>query len=200
MSAADLSRSFAATLTPAGRGAVAVIGICGPLAESALARQFQRGEKSRGLTSVAPGHPEKFDVIPPLRQILYGIWQPRDQAVGLCDTAARPCEDVVLTRFETHWELGCHGGAIAAPAILRDLAAAGIETISWHEWLALTSKNRLQASAAVALAAAQSPAAALALLQAAPLTEQALRELIAAYCDAPRGVRCIHPRTPRTYW
>lgn len=157
MSAGEFSRSFAAALTSSGRGAVAVIGIRGPLAEAALAQHFQRG-----------GH-ATLDAIP-LRRILYGTWQPRDNPAG-------PREDVVLTRFETHWELGCHGGAIAAPAILRDLTAAGIESVSWQEWLTLTSKNRLQASTAVALAAAQSPPAALALLRAKELTEKRLREL-----------------------
>jgi len=194
MSAAVASRSYAAVLTGAGRGAVAVIGIRGPQAEAALARHFQRGssKSSNGCLVSNEESPQRAElgaslrsdpshpIDAPERRILYGTWQPRDNDVG-------PREDVVLTRFETHWELGCHGGAIAAPAILRDLAAAGIETISWQEWLALTSKNRLQASASVALAAAQLPAAALALLQTAPLTEQALRELIAAYCDAPTG-------------
>ncbi len=180
MSAAELPRSIAATLTPAGRGAVAVIGIRGPLAETALARHFQRGGQSIAARSVSEGEmtpslklraTKDVDNIRPLRRILYGTWQPRDHST-------EPREDVVLTRLETHWELGCHGGAIAAAAILRDLAGAGIETVSWQEWLTATAKNRLQASAAQALAAAQSPAAAFALLRAAELTEPALQELL----------------------
>ncbi len=182
MNAAAASRSFAAPLTPAGRGAVAVIGIRGPLADAALAHHFQRGGNSIVARSVneevlSPSltlRARKNAEPPPLRRILYGTWQ-------ACPDQLGPCEDVVLTRFETHWELGCHGGAIAAAAILGDLAAAGIETIAWQEWLTLTSKNRLQASAAVALAAAQSPAAALALLRAELLTEQVLRELLDSF-------------------
>lgn len=179
MSATELPRTFAATLTPSGRGAVAVIGIRGPLAEAALARHFQRNGQAMAAHSVGeqvlspwPTQRATNDTAnASLRRIMYGTWQPRDNATG-------PREDVVLARLETHWELGCHGGAIAAPTILRDLAAAGIQTISWQDWLALPSKNRLQASAAMALAAAQSPAAALTLLRAAPLTELALRELL----------------------
>jgi tRNA modification GTPase len=174
MSAAELPRSIAATLTPSGRGAVAVIGIRGPLAEETLARHFERPD--RVLTSFVPGHPNNT----PLRRILYGTWQSNAEQIG-------PREDVVLTRLETHWELGCHGGAIAAMSILRDLAAAGIETVSWQEWLTATAKNRLLASAAQALAAAQSPAAALALLRAAPLTEQALRELLDCFSEQRSG-------------
>jgi tRNA modification GTPase len=174
MSTAVPARSFAATLTPAGRGAVAVIGIHGPLADTVLARHFQRPD--RGLTSFDPGHPDNT----PLRRILYGTWQSSAEHTG-------PREDIVLTRLETHWELGCHGGAIAAASILRDLNAAGLETTSWQEWLAITSKNRLQASAAVALAAAQSSPAALALLRAAPLTEQTLRDLLALHDSEMRA-------------
>jgi tRNA modification GTPase len=185
MSSGAASRSFAATLTPAGRGAVAVIGIRGPSAEAALARHFERGAQSNLASSISevvlsPSLSLRSTTDTPERRIMYGTWQPRDNATSAC-------EDVVLTRFETHWELGCHGGAIAVPAILRDLAAAGLETISWQEWLALTSKNRLQASAAVALASAQSSAGALVLLRAASLTEQALRELLSYFDDHTSG-------------
>lgn len=103
---------IAARLTPAGRGAVAVIGLYGdalPIT-TALATFFSTN-------SATPWHER------PPRQLIYGRW------------GSQPAEDVVLCRTDNNrWEIQCHGGDAAVRRILNDLAEGDIQTTTSEEF------------------------------------------------------------------
>lgn len=105
------SATYVVELTPAGRGAVAVVAIDGANALAAVQNYFV-ASSGRVLDRV------------PLQQIAFGRW---GQASGE--------ELVVARRSETHIEVHCHGGLAAVGRIVADLVAAGCQEISWREWL-----------------------------------------------------------------
>ncbi len=102
---------FAASLTPVGRGAVAVIAVHGEVAHQAILRCFQ---------PATPLPPAVGDSPPlPLRQIRYGQWQ--------SPLAERAAESVVVFATAADYaEVHCHGGQAAVAAILNDLTAVGV--------------------------------------------------------------------------
>lgn len=92
-------------LTPAGRGAVAVIQIVGPShqLESAFAQCF------------VPAIPQAM-ASATIGRLIYGRW------------GHATSEDVVLCRTsDDTWEVQCHGGTAAVQQILTDLQSSGIE-------------------------------------------------------------------------
>lgn len=92
-------------LTPAGPGAVAVLQLELPTAESA-AHVLVKFEISPAVSLKAPVH------LAPINRILFGQWRG---------------EDVLLVRTAiTRWELHCHGGPAAVRRILDDLAEVGV--------------------------------------------------------------------------
>ena len=101
----------AAMLTPAGRGAVAVIGVKGPVEKlDAAFRQLFQAANGKLLSEQ------------PLGRICYGHW------------GGEVSEDIVIARVsETCVEVNCHGGVAAVDRILVDLTNAGFATVSWQE-------------------------------------------------------------------
>jgi len=129
-------------LTPPGRGAVATLAVTGPQATELVAANFR----------AASGRPLPAS---PLGRIVLGRWCP-DQTPGE--------EVVVCRRGEADVEIHCHGGRLAAEAIVRSLVAAGAVEIPWQAYAASCEPGRLEAEARVALAAARTERAAAILL------------------------------------
>ncbi|OYW18944.1 MAG: hypothetical protein B7Z55_09740, partial [Planctomycetales bacterium 12-60-4] len=103
----------AARLTAAGRGAVAVIRVCGAwLDRYDRAEALFRPVNGKGLAEQ------------PLKRVLYGRW-------GWSSS-----EDVVVCRTaEDVFEVQCHGGEAAVARILADLSELGIPTVASDEQL-----------------------------------------------------------------
>ncbi len=122
-------------LTPAGRGAVAVVGIEGSAAASAAGGFFCAANR-RPLDEQ------------PLNRIVYGRWASAESAVD-------DCEDLVVCRRSgTRVEIHCHGGTQSSAQIVADLIAAGCKEIDRLEWLRLEIDCPIRAAAQLALAQA----------------------------------------------
>lgn len=104
--------TIAACLTPAGRGAIATIGVRGPAALAAVEQHF------------APHQPRPLRDYP-VNRIVFGRWTSRwgEEELVVCRTA----EDTV--------EIHCHGGTAATSAILAALASHGCLEVSADEWI-----------------------------------------------------------------
>jgi tRNA modification GTPase len=126
-------------LTPAGRGAVAVVAVTGPQAIAAVDRFFRaRNRRLLSEQSVA--------------RILYGNWAASGEDLVVCRRAA----DLV--------EIHCHGGSQAVAKITSDLCRASCSEIPWQDWLARQSSDALETEAQIALARAASTRSAAILL------------------------------------
>ncbi|MCU0872536.1 MAG: 50S ribosome-binding GTPase [Pirellulaceae bacterium] len=122
-----------AVLTPPGRGAVATIGVAGPQATQLVAP----------ILRAAAGRP-LIDV--PLGRIVFGRW---------C-AAQTPSEEVVVCRRAAdEIEIHCHGGRLAAGAIVGSLVAGGAREISWQEFAGRREPGHLETEVRQALAAAR---------------------------------------------
>ena len=103
------SNTICARLTPAGRGAVAVIGLHGENADSVLEQCF-RPAQGAAFSQAQVG------------KIVYGIWQ----STG---------EDLIVTRRSSdHFEVHCHGGNTACAAILKSLHEFDVREVSAAEY------------------------------------------------------------------
>lgn len=126
------SQLTAARLTPAGRGAVATIRVCGRDAEShrESIRSDSVRDSSSGVNPLRPldsmfraanGAPLSEQ---PLFRVSFGQW-------GTADV-----EELVVCRLSaTTLEIHCHGGDAAVRRILDDLVVAGCEVATWQELL-----------------------------------------------------------------
>jgi tRNA modification GTPase len=115
-------------LTPPGRGAVAVVTVDGPRALEVIRHFFVP-------VTAWPASG------PPLGRIMLGRW---GDAIG---------EELVVCRREANrFEIHCHGGAAAAPAIVRQLAQFDCTTLSWQEWLRHSESDPIRAAARIDLA------------------------------------------------
>lgn len=124
--------TFAAQLTPVGRGAVATILVRGSRAQEMVARYFVSA--SAGPLNL------------PHHRIRFGRWQ-RDPA--------HAGEELVLCRTaDDAIEIHCHGGTAAAEAILADLEAAGAQRQTWQVAIA-AEHDAISAAALIALAEAR---------------------------------------------
>jgi tRNA modification GTPase len=133
--------SSARTLTPPGTGAVAVIEVLlDDSVSPAIAFAAFSADPQRHLAQV------------PIGRIVYGRWNR---------------EDVILVRTaNNHWEIQCHGGAVASQQILTDLQSAGIVesgsslgerlTIGELQWLIEQTVIRCRTRQTATLAVAQS--------------------------------------------
>ena len=172
----------AALLTPAGRGAVAVIATRGSVA-AAVIDQYFRAANGRPLSEQGAG------------QVILGRW--RD---GGADTTGE--EVIVSPRSDGVVEVHCHGGAAAAGRILAALASGGCKTLLWQEWLALEASAPEIANVDQALAAARTLRTASILLDQrggalARELEAAHRELNAGDSAAARGrLERVRARAP----
>ena len=103
-------RNVCALLTPAGRGAIAVVALRGPLAERTLDDHFCSASEIKLLKN-------------PQRRIFYGRWTPTN-------------EDVVVVRSAAGvFEVNCHGGVTASASIVRNLQESGFEVLDQISWI-----------------------------------------------------------------
>jgi tRNA modification GTPase len=115
-----------ARLTPAGRGAVAVVALRGPTAGNALASCFERAAGS-AVTAISVG------------RVVFGRWQ---------GNASRAGEDVVVARLsDEHWEIHCHGGEAAVAAVMEALAERGVVRQQAAAWCLGEHSDPLAAAA-----------------------------------------------------
>lgn len=135
MTSGEHRTSYAALLTPHGRGAVATIAYEGDLSVIDALHLF-RPVNGRALV----------DQI--IDRIVYGHW------------GEEPAGDVVVCRTAgDSIEINCHGGLAASTRILTQLESAGAIHQSWHEWIERT-EGSFAADVAAAFAAAATPRAA----------------------------------------
>jgi tRNA modification GTPase len=78
-------------------------------------------------------------------RIAYGRWHRPDNQTS---------EEVVVCRRDSWTEIHCHGGRVAAAAILADLITAGTRVVDWQEWSTAVF-GPFQHAAGMALAAAK---------------------------------------------
>lgn len=125
MTACD--QTVVCVLTPAGRGAVAVVGVEGASAAS-LADRFFRAANRKPLENQ------------PTQRIVYGQWlSSEDQSEG---------EDlVVCRRSDTRLEIHCHGGSQSSTQIVTDLVSVGCAEITTDQWLQVQHDCPFQAAA-----------------------------------------------------
>ena len=117
----------AAVLTPAGRGAVAVVELAGP---AAICDELFTAADGRAVSAQ------------PIDRVAFGRW------------GKDPGEELVLVRTAAdRTEIHCHGGTAAVARVLSDLETAGARTVSWEDRLN-TDDGELAAELAAALAAA----------------------------------------------
>jgi len=132
MTATPLPPSVAASLTPAGRGALAVIAFAGSAAQLDAAGLFQ-SRRELDVAALPVGEP------------VYGLWGNQARPI--------PREDVVLIRRDDlRLEIHCHGGTAAVERVLSDLVASGAQRLTAYEWTA-AMEGRLAAEIESALAA-----------------------------------------------
>jgi len=132
---------YVAVLTPAGRGAVATIGVRGPGAANLVGPCF-KAASGRPLSAAAAG------------KALFG-------RLALGEAAE---EVVVGVLGPDNVEVHCHGGVAAAEAVAAALVAAGATRIAWEDWLREHAPDAFSAAALIALAQARSQRSAAILL------------------------------------
>jgi tRNA modification GTPase len=138
----QVRETFAAALTPAGRGAVATVAVWGPRALEAAATRFRPA--GAALDQRQPG------------AIVFGRWGTGKETAG---------EEVVVARRENgSIEIHCHGGVAAVDAILASLIDAGCKRVDWKDWLHEKEPDRLAHEALEALAEARTERVAAVLL------------------------------------
>ncbi|QDU58728.1 GTPase [Aeoliella mucimassa] len=126
-------------LTADGRGAVAVLAVEGPGADSAVARWF-RSASGWQLAKL------------PLGRIAFGRW------------AADDGEEVVIVRTESGLEIQCHGGIAASRAIVQSLVESGVARLDSAGWQQQHARDSIAAQAAERLGLCATERAALVLL------------------------------------
>ncbi len=113
--------TFAAALTPAGRGAIAVVGLRGPRATSAVEACFQ-SVRRRSVSDA------------PVGSVLLGIWSAARRE--LAPSATQAGEELIVTRTGAEeWEIHCHGGQAAVDAVLLSLEQQGCVRIDWQHFV-----------------------------------------------------------------
>jgi tRNA modification GTPase len=128
-----------ALLTPPGRGALAVVGLCGPGSCGVADRLF----RPRGGLPLADRRPGS---------LAFGNWQ------SLPDAASE--ELVVVKRSADSIEVHCHGGAAAADAVIGSLVSVGADRLPLPAWLEAAGFGEIEREARAALAVAAGPKAA----------------------------------------
>ena len=103
-------KTICTTLTPKGRGAVAVVAIAGPSAETVIDYYFR------------PANGKPYNQSSP-RKIVYGIWKSTGEDL------------IVYRRGQASFEVHCHGGNSASAAIIANLQSSQIELVASAEFL-----------------------------------------------------------------
>ena len=148
-------------LTNSGRGAVAVVGIAGPI--DRLTQVVDPLFKPVGSRSFQTLVQQTEQVI------FYGQWK---------STA----EDLVVVKTKFDVEIHCHGGDAASAAIVDDLVRSGCESVQQQAWRLLHC-DRWQAETETAICAATTTRTAGLLLKALQNQTTALAELSAKITD-----------------
>ena len=149
--AASIQKTICTTLTPKGRGAVAVVAIAGPSAAKGLDANFK------------PVNGKRFRQTYP-RKVVYGIWNSTGEDL------------IVFRRAEQEFEIHCHGGNSASTAILNDLQSTGVECVSPTDFIS-TNTSLWQTEVRTALAAANTNRTALILLNQIELLSKAIESI-----------------------
>jgi tRNA modification GTPase len=145
-------RNVCALLTPAGRGAVAVVVVLGPLAEKKLDDFFC---SASGVKLVENRQ----------RLVFYGRWTPTN-------------EDVVVVRSPAGAiEINCHGGLSAPASIMGALQASGFEVLDQLELVQSLKPGRWRAELVLAMMQAVTDKTAGILLQQYSLLEDLFTEI-----------------------
>lgn len=119
-----------AVLTPAGRGALAVIGVAGPGADTIVDRCFQ----SRSGRSVAGRD---------AGTVAFGRWR---------SVPGGTAEELVVVRYSPERvEVHCHGGVAASAAVVASLVDRGAVAVAWPEWLRAVGRTEIEVEAHEAL-------------------------------------------------
>ncbi|HEV3137464.1 MAG TPA: GTPase [Pirellulales bacterium] len=118
-------------LTPEGRGAVASLLVEGPQALEFVAELFHPAH-GRSLADTPSG------------KIVFGRWQLSDRGEEL----------IVCRRDVQRIEIHCHGGHIAATAIVASLVERGCRAVAWRQWISESVQDPIAAAAQIALAGA----------------------------------------------
>lgn len=108
------ARPRAALLTPTGRGGISVISVVGPGALDVVWRRFRP-------RSVIPRERIRSG------RLYYGHFT---------DTDGNVIDEVLVAVLDTeaeHLEVNCHGGIVPSQLVLRELAALGVEVVSWSD-------------------------------------------------------------------
>ena len=130
-------------LTPPGRGAVASILVAGNGALELVSRHF------------SPASGKSLSELP-VGRVVFGSFR------SLTDTTE---EVVVGLHGKDHVEIHCHGGALAAAAVMKVLAKEGAVIVSWQHVAEHIEPDRIAAEARIALAAARTEKTATILLE-----------------------------------
>lgn len=130
----------AVLLTPVGRGAVAVIQVCGPQAVETVDR-FLLAANGKRLKAQ------------PVEAIRFGHWGSQaGEEVIVCRRS--PIQSEIQNAKTEIVEVHCHGGHAAAEAILGDLIDAGCVRLRWQEVVRRDACDAIVAEAQIALASA----------------------------------------------
>lgn len=131
----------AAALTPAGRGAVAVVGVAGQGSAAAIDVCFASAS-GRKMTEAEPG------------RIYFGRWQAGRGGEG--SLAPEHGEEVIVCRRDAdEFEIHCHGGIAAVAAVLEALRVQGCAVVDWEHRNDGRTENTIAVEARSALAKAR---------------------------------------------
>jgi tRNA modification GTPase len=126
-------RAVCSVLTPAGRGAIATIGVRGTGAVQLVGRWFAPAS-GKALSDCPAG------------AVVFGRF-------GASAAAAEELVVGILSKDDV--EIHCHGGTAAVEAIMAALVSPNCQRIAWTEWAATRESDPLAAAALLALAAAR---------------------------------------------
>ncbi|HND55475.1 MAG TPA: 50S ribosome-binding GTPase, partial [Pirellulaceae bacterium] len=160
-------RPSVAVLTPAGRGAVATVGVWGPAATQLVESCFQSASGRRLADT-------------PLDRVLFGSWNGAEELV-------------LARRGDERLEIHCHGGLAASEAIVESLVERGARRAAPSEWLTSGGLGRIEVEAAEALARAQTERTAAILLD---QYRGALRREITELIELIASIKKAEPAEP----
>lgn len=165
-------------LTPAGRGAVATVGISGPGALEAVETCFEPAA-GKPLREMLPLDNEQTEGT--VGRIVFGVFVSEGMR-----------EELVVGLFSSQrLEIHCHGGSAAAQAIVSALTKEGVISVDQQEWAWRMETDAIAAEALLALAAARTQTTAAILLDQYNGTlrrriEEIQAQLLSGYSDAAR--------------
>ncbi len=165
-------------LTPAGRGAVATVGVSGQGALEAVEKCFQPAA-GKPLREMLPLDNERTEGT--VGRIVFGVFVSEGMR-----------EELVVGLFSSRRvEIHCHGGAAAAQTVVSALTKEGATSVDQQEWASRMETDAIAAEALLALAAARTQTTAAILLDQYQGTlrrkiEEIQAQLLSGHSDAAR--------------